>query len=329
MHGRKVLAFVLAGGEGTRLRPLTARHPKPALPFAGHRIIDFALSNLVNSGIGSIYVLAQYKPRPIVEHIECAWSPMLRPAGRFATVVLPDGNGAFLGTADAVYKNLALVERHRPDVVAVFAADHVYRMDVGQMAAFHAACGAAVTVAALPVPLSAARSFGAITAGSEGRIESFEEKPRHPPPIPARPSHAYASMGNYLFEPDTLVELLTQSHLHGEVDFGRHVLPKASRTHRVFAYDFSGNRVPGLLDCEEACYWRDVGTLDAYRSAQEDALGPRPRFNVQNALWPIHGARVHTASASPQAAHRGERREPAHSLRWMDDRLGETVAAPP
>jgi glucose-1-phosphate adenylyltransferase len=326
----EILAFVLAGGEGTRLRPLTARHPKPALPFAGRRIIDFALSNLVNSGIGAIYVLAQYKPRPIVEHIERAWSPMLRGTGRFAAVVLPDGgpDGAFLGTADAVYKNLGLVERHRPELVAVFAADHVYRMDVGQMAAFHVASGATVSVSALPVPLSIARSFGAITTASDGRIESFEEKPRHPPPMPTRPGHAYASMGNYLFDPDTLVDLLTQAHLRGESDFGRHILPRAARTHRLFAYDFSGNRLPGLLDCEEACYWRDVGTLEAYRAAQEDALGPRPRFNVENALWPIRGGGTYPAPASRPAPLRGERPVLANP-RWRTvDPLGEEVAAP-
>lgn len=290
---QRILAFVLAGGEGTRLRPLTARHPKPALPFAGRRIMDFALSNLVNSGVGAIYVLAQYRPAAILEHIERAWSPLLEEAGSFAAVVLPEGSGgAFLGTADAVYKNIQLVERHRPDLVAVFAADHVYRMDVGQMAAFHARSGAAVTVAALPVPLRQATAFGAVLAASDGRIENFEEKPERPAPIPTRPSHAYASMGNYLFDPRTLVGLLEEAHQRGESDFGRHVLPRISRIHRVFAYDFSGNRVPGLLDCEEPCYWRDVGTPDAYVAAQEDTLGPRPRFSIENAFWPIHGSRA-------------------------------------
>jgi glucose-1-phosphate adenylyltransferase len=290
---QKILAFVLAGGEGTRLRPLTARRPKPALPFAGRRIIDFALSNLVNSGVEEIYVLAQYRPAAILEHVERAWSPLLEGAGRFAAVVLPDGSdGAFLGTADAVYKNIQLVERHRPDLVAVFAADHVYRMDVGQMASFHARSGAAVTVAALPVPLRQATAFGAVLTASDGRIENFEEKPERPVPIPTQPSHAYASMGNYLFDPRTLVGLLEEAHQRGERDFGRHLLPRISRTHRVFAYDFSGNRVPGLLDCEERCYWRDVGTLDAYVAAQEDTLGPRPRFSVENVFWPIHGSRA-------------------------------------
>ena len=295
MDSRKVLAFLLAGGEGIRLRPLTARLPKPALPFAGRRIIDFALSNLVNSGVGAIYVLAQYKPRLILEHIERTWSPMLRSAGGFASVVLPnDGPDAtFRGTADAVYRNLALLERHRPDLIAVFAADHVCRMDVTQVAAFHVDSRAAVTVAALPVPLKAAKSSGGILAAADGRIIDFEAGQQGPVEfIPAQSSFAYASMDTYLFNPDALVALLTQSHERGESDFGRHVLPRASRTHRVFAYDFSVNRVRGLLDCEEACYWRDIGTLDAYLAAQEDALGPCPRFNVENAFWPIHGARA-------------------------------------
>ena len=286
----EILALLLAGGEGTRLRPLTERYPKPALPLAGRRIIDFALRNLFNSGIDAIYVLAQYKPRPLIEHVESVWSPIIAGPKSFIRVRVPEITGnAFHGTADAVYKCLDLLERHRPAAVAVFAADHIYRMDVRQMAAFHASNGASVTVAALPVPLSAARAFGAITAAPDGRIESFEEKPQSPPPMPQRPTHAFASMGIYLFEPQALVELVTGAHARGDTDFGRHILPGASKTHRVYAYDFTANRVPGLLECEEGCYWRDVGTLDAYRAAQEDLLAPRPRFRIDNALWPIHG----------------------------------------
>lgn len=286
MQGRKILALVLAGGEGIRLRPLTAGHPKPALPFAGHRIIDFALSNLVNSGIVAIYVLPQYKPRPILDHIEANWSRTLRALGGFVEVVLPAG-GAFLGTADAAYKSLALVERHQPDVVAVFAADHVYRMDVAQMAAFHAGRGAEVTVAALPVPRSTARSFGAIVAAPDGRIESFDERA----PAPSHRGDLYASTGNCLFDRGSLFRSLEQSHLLGEADFERHVLQRALRTDRAYAYDFSRNRVPGLMDWEDVCYWRDIGTLDSYLAAQEDALGPQPRFNVENGMWPVNGPR--------------------------------------
>lgn len=337
MNNPEILALLLAGGEGTRLRPLTERYPKPALPFAGRRIIDFALSNLLNSRIGAIYVLAQYKPRPLIEHVESVWAPMVRGSGSFVRVRIPEAtDNAFDGTADAVYKCLDLVERHRPRLVAVLAADHVYRMDVRQMAAFHAASAASVTVAALPVPLSSARSFGAITATPDGQIESFEEKPQSPPPMPQRPTHAFASMGIYLFEPQALAELVTGAHARGDTDFGRHVLPGASKTHRVYAYDFACNTVPGLLEGEEACYWRDVGTLDAYRAAQDDLLGPRPRLRVDNALWPIHGGPLQTTrepvapvgSAPRGRASRAQRAQCTMERAAVPPEVGKEMAWP-
>lgn len=294
MATRRILAMVLAGGVGTRLHPLTAEQAKPALPLAaGCRIVDFVLSNLVNSGICSIYVIAQYKPSSLVEHIGTTWIPAIRGPGRFVEIVRPDaraGREGFLGTADAIYKNLSLVKRHRPELVAVFAADHVYRMDVAQMAAFHRCSRAAVSVAAVPVPVEDASSFGVIAAGRDGRIEDFEEKPKRPAPIPTRPTHAYASMGNYLFDSDALSALLEEAHDRGETDFGYHVLPRAARTNRVFAYDFSSNHVPGLRPCEEPNYWRDVGTLAAYRQAREDVEGSEPRFDLANPYWPIRRA---------------------------------------
>lgn len=197
------------------------------------------------------------------------------------------------GTADAVYKNLDLVRRHGPDLVAVFGAGQVYRMDVGQMAAFHARNAAAVTVAAVRVPMNEARTFGGIVAGSDGSIKSIEDG--RGPTVPLRHAIAYASMGNYVFDPGVLVELLTQAHLQGETDLERHVLPRASRAHRAFVYDFSQSRVPGLLAWEEPGYWRDVATIDAYLAAQEDTRGLQPRFSVANAFWLIHGARPHFA----------------------------------
>ena len=212
MDPTKVLALVLAGGNGTRLHPLTAEHAKPALPFAAdYRIVDFVLSNLVNSGITSIYVLAQYKPQSLIEHIRAVWAPALRGPGRFVSVVLPGAESArapFLGTADAVHKNLHLCARHAPDLVAVFAADHVYRMDVGQMVEAHVLSKADISVAAVPVPVERASPFGIIAAQADGRIREFQEKPERPVPIPERPSHAYASMGNYLFDPGVLAALL-------------------------------------------------------------------------------------------------------------------------
>jgi len=293
MDRTKILALVLAGGSGTRLHPLTAEHAKPAIPFAGgHRIVDFVLSNLVNSEIASIYVLAQYKPQSLIEHIRAAWAPALRGPGRFVNVVLPGvdvAHGPFLGTADAVHKNLHLCAHHAPDLVAVFAADHVYRMDVGQMIEAHVQSRADISVAAVPVRVELASHFGIIAAQTDGRIREFQEKPEHPVPIPERPSHAYASMGNYLFDPGVLGALLDEAARRGETDFGRHILPRATATHRVFAYDFAGNRVPGILPHEEPNYWRDVGTIQAYRAAQRDTSGPRPKFGLANKRWPIGG----------------------------------------
>jgi glucose-1-phosphate adenylyltransferase len=289
----KIVALVLAGGEGSRLHPLTAEHAKPALPFAsGYRIIDFVLSNLVNSGITTIYVLAQYKPASLVAHIEAAWAPWFAEGRGLIKVLLPRSNtlsGQFKGTADAVYQNLDLVHAHAPDAVAVFASDHVYRMDVRQMAAFHRSRDAHATVAAVAVPLDEASSFGIISTAADGRVRSFAEKPQHPAPIPGDPGRAYASMGNYLFEPDALARVLREGRRLGETDFGRDVLPRIARTSSVYAYDLATNQVPGVQEFEERPYWRDVGTLAALAAAQQDATGQRPRFNLWNRGWPIRG----------------------------------------
>jgi glucose-1-phosphate adenylyltransferase len=287
----RVLAMVLAGGEGTRLAPLTLERSKPAVPFGGrYRIVDFALSNLINSGIYSIYLLVQYKSQSLIEHITRSWalSPIL--PDQFVTVVPPqmrEGPEWFQGTADAVYQNLNLIDYHHPDLVAVFGADHVYRMDVGQMVDFHRAANAHVTVAALPVPIAHAARFGVIDAAGGGRIRAFLEKPGEPPAIPGDPHHAYASMGNYLFDTDVLVQALKQAKESNESDFGRHLLPRLSRTHRVHAYDFTTNRVPGVRDYEEQAYWRDIGTIDSYFAANQDVLGAEPRFNLFNSHWQI------------------------------------------
>jgi len=290
---KKTVALVLAGGEGTRLYPLTAEHAKPALPFAnGYRICDFVLSNLVNSGISTIYVLAQYKPESLIHHIQTAWAPTFAESEGLIKVLLPRSNtlgGRFKGTADAVYQNFDLVQAHSPDLVAVFAADHIYRMDVQQMADFHAAKGADVTVSALTVPLEKARGFGVLKAEPDGRVAAFREKPKHPAPIPGDPRHAYASMGNYLFEPQVLERLLEEARGLGEVDFGRDLLPRICKSERVFAYDFAQNQVPGVEEFEERAYWRDVGTLSALAAAQQDTMGSRPRFHLWNGHWPIRG----------------------------------------
>ena len=289
----KIVALVLAGGEGTRLHPLTAEHAKPALPFAnGYRIVDFVLSNLVNSGIRSIYVLAQYKPESLMRHIASAWAPWFEGGEGLIKVLLPRSNtlgGSFKGTADAAYQYFDVLQAHRADAVAVFAADHVYRMDVRQMARFHGERDADATVAAVAVPIEQASAFGVIATQPDGRVLEFREKPRQPLAIPGHPAQAYASMGNYLFHPDVLSIALRDARTRGDTDFGRDVLPRLCQQARVYAYDFRQNVVPGVQEYEEPAYWRDVGTLSALAAAQQDAMGHRPRFNLWNRRWPIRG----------------------------------------
>jgi len=284
----------MAGGEGRRLHPLTAERSKPAVPFGGrYRIVDFVLSNLVNSEIQSIYLLVQYKSQSLIEHIRRSWvlSPRLR--DHFVTVVPPQmrtGSEWFQGTADAVFQNINLFERHRAELVAVFGADHIYRMDVRQMIWFHLDRNADVTVAALPVPIEQASSFGIIKTDADGRIRGFDEKPERPAGMPGDPKQAYASMGNYLFTTSVLTAELEQANRMGERDFGKHVIPRLCKTHRVFAYDFFDNRVPGVQPFEETGYWRDVGTIEAYYAAHRDLLGGEARFESFNPQWPIYSS---------------------------------------
>jgi len=291
MPRSRVVAFVMAGGNGVRLRPLTVEVPKPALPFmGGRRIIDFALSNLYNSSIRSVFVLLQYRPQSLLRHLAQNWAPAGFEAGEFIEPVLPSRTGSkhgFRGTADAVHQNLDLLDGCRPDVVAVFAADHVYRMDVRQMIGFHEGRDADVTVAAVPVPLAQASAFGVIRVDSDGRILKFQEKPREPAPMPGNPRRCLASMGNYLFRPDVLRRALAECAARGEHDFGSHVLPRLVASHRVYTYDFSSNVVPGTRAHEEPGYWRDVGTVEAYVDALRDLIGPQPQFCLDNPSWPL------------------------------------------
>jgi glucose-1-phosphate adenylyltransferase len=313
-----IVAMVLAGGEGTRLQPLTAEQPKPAVPFAnGYRLVDFVLSNLVNSRISTIYVLAQYKPEALVKHVQSAWAPWFADGEGTINTLLPRSNtlgGQFKGTADAVYQYLDILQAHSPDMVAVFAADHVYRMDVRQMVAFHRERRADVTVAAVGVPLAQASHFGVLGTAPDGRISEFREKPQRAPAMPSDPTRAYASMGNYLFDPEVLEEALLDARRRGDTDFGRDVLPKLCSSRRVYAYDFAENRVPGLQDNEEPGYWRDVGTLTALAAAQQDAMGSPPRFNLWNRRWPIRGE----FDAALLNRIRG----------WREEALAEVKAAP-
>ncbi|MDN5753449.1 MAG: glucose-1-phosphate adenylyltransferase [Nitrosospira sp.] len=287
----KIIAFVMAGGEGSRLRPLTTDRCKPAVPFGSrYRIVDFVLTNLVNSDIRSIYLLVQYKPQSLIEHIRKAWTVSTLFAEQFVTVVPPQmttERTLFGGTSDAVYQSLNLMDMHRPDLVAVFGADHIYRMDVRQMVRFHRENGADISVAALPVPLEQVSNFGIIETDPSQRITGFQEKPERASPMPNNPRCAYASMGNYLFNADFLRAALEDAHEAGATDFGHHVLPRLSLSHRVFAYDFSTNVVPDTKPYEEKGYWRDVGTLDTYFAAHLDMLGLEPRFDLFNPQWPI------------------------------------------
>jgi glucose-1-phosphate adenylyltransferase len=290
-HSDRMVAFVMAGGAGKRLRPLTAERCKPAVPFgARYRIVDFVLSNLINSGIRSIYLLVQYKSQSLIEHVRKAWTISQLLPNQFVTVVPPqqlDDNVYFRGTADAVYQSINLLRIHQPDLVAVFGADHIYRMDVRQMVRIHRESRADVSVAALPVPIAETASFGILEVDGDNRIRGFEEKPAHGKAMPSDPGRAFASMGNYIFSAQVLMDVLEEAHERGGMDFGHDVLPRLLDTHRLYAYNFIDNHIPGINPYEEAGYWRDVGTLDAYYEAHRDVLGMEPKFDAFNPQWPI------------------------------------------
>ena len=291
MRKQSIIAFIMAGGQGSRLLPLTSQRSKPAVPFgARYRIVDFVLSNFVNSEIYTIYMLVQYRSQSLIEHIRKAWrlSPLL--PNQFITVVPPQmnkGDGWFQGTADAVLQNVNLIEDHDPDLVAVFGADHIYRMDIRQMVDFHNARDADVTVSALPVPVASAQQFGVIVADADGRIREFQEKPAAPVAMPGNPRYAYASMGNYIFKAEVLKSALLDARNRGGADFGHDVLPRLLRSHKLYAYNFDDNDVPGMKPYEERGYWRDVGSIDAYMEAHADVMGLKPRLDVFNTEWPI------------------------------------------
>jgi len=289
---QRVLAIIMAGGKGERLMPLTEFRSKPAVPFAGkYRIIDFVLSNFVNSGIMANYVLVQYRSQSLIEHLRRAWRIGGRIKDNFITVVPPQMKTQrtwYEGTADAVLQNLNLILDFSPDLLAVFGADHIYRMDINQMIDYHLARNADVTVAALPVPVHAAKGFGIIEADADHRIVGFQEKPNRPRPMPGDPERAYSSMGNYIFTTDTLLEALGgDSARPGSHDFGRDILPRLIRSRRVLAYNFLDNDVPAVQPYEERGYWRDVGTIETYWQAHMDLLGQCPLFDLRNSEWPI------------------------------------------
>jgi glucose-1-phosphate adenylyltransferase len=298
---RNVLAFVMAGGEGSRLHPLTANRCKPAVPFNGkHRIVDFVLSNLVNSEIYSTYLLVQYKSQSLIEHVRQSWTMARFIPSHFITVVPPQmrhGPAWFQGTADAVYQNIHLIESFQPDIVAVFGADHVYRMDVRQMIDFHVRTGAHASVATIPIPTADCNQFGIVEIDDSHRIVDFKEKPLAAHPMPGSRTHALASMGNYIFNTDVLLSQLRRMHDNGDSDFGKHILPRMVKTHKLVAYDFATNEIPGTEPYEEHAYWRDVGSIDAYFQAHFDTLGAQPRFRMTNRRWPIYASPDQAESA--------------------------------
>ncbi len=288
----RTLAMVLAGGEGKRLVPLTADRAKPAVPFGGHyRLIDFVLSNLVNGGERQIVVLTQYKSHSLDRHISQAWRLSTMLGDYVATVPAQMRRGPrwFAGSADAIFQNLNLVYDQRPDHILVFGADHIYRMDPRQMVADHIATGAGVTVAAIRSPIEESGSFGVIEADEHRTIKAFREKPSDPAGLPDSPKEILASMGNYVFSTDALVQAVTLDAADdaSDHDVGGDIIPRMVAEGLARVYDFAANEVPGASDRDRG-YWRDVGTLDAYYSANMDLISVHPVFNLYNSSWPIY-----------------------------------------
>ncbi len=294
MGSPRVMAIVLAGGEGKRLMPLTADRAKPAVPFGGtYRLVDFAISNLVNAGYLRIVVLTQYKSHSLDRHISQAWRMSTMLGNYIAPVPAQQrvGKRWYLGSADAIFQSLNLVRDERPDVIVVVGADHVYRMDFAQMVQQHLETGASATVAAIRQPRSLADQFGVIDVNPEEprHIERFLEKPADPPGLPDSPDEVLASMGNYVFDAKALVDAVTQDYeLEGSKhDMGGDIVPYFVERGEAAVYDFKDNDVPGATERDRG-YWRDVGTLDAYFEAQMDLVSIHPIFNLYNNEWPLY-----------------------------------------
>jgi glucose-1-phosphate adenylyltransferase len=288
----RVLAFVLAGGKGTRLYPLTKERAKPAVPFGGkYRIVDFVLSNLINSGIYSTYVLLQFKSQSLLQHLRDGWQFAGLLKSQFIIPVPAQMRTAetwYQGTADAIYQNINLIEQADPNAIVIFGADHVYRMNIREMIEFHERKRAAVTVAAIPVAKKLAGEFGVIETAPDGSIVAFHEKNPDAPALPADPERVYASMGNYVFSTRTLLQELHNdaANEHSTHDFGRDILPSLIGRAPMFAYDFQTNTIPGEPVGAPA-YWRDVGNIDAYYEANMDIRAVNPELNLYNREWPL------------------------------------------
>jgi glucose-1-phosphate adenylyltransferase len=289
----RVLGIVLAGGKGTRLYPLTKERAKPAVPFGGkYRIVDFVLSNFINSGIYSVYVLTQFRSQSLLQHLSEGWQfgGMLK--NQFIIPVPAQMRSAgetwYQGTADAIYQNINLIEQADPHVVAIFGADHIYRMNIAGMVEFHEHRNATATVAAIPVDRKFSSEFGVIETHANGKIAAFHEKRVDAPTIPGNPECVFASMGNYVFSTRTLLRALHDDAAdpNSSHDFGRDILPLLVQNSEVYAYDFAENKIPGE-PAENSAYWRDVGTIDAYYEANMDLRAVSPALNLYNRQWPL------------------------------------------
>ncbi len=292
----RVLAFVLAGGKGTRLYPLTKERAKPAVPFGGrYRIVDFVLSNLVNSGIYSTYVLIQFKSQSLLQHLRDGWEVTGLLKEHFiipvpAQMRSPEENW-YRGTADAIYQNINLIEQADPHYVVIFGADHIYRMNIREMLEFHMHKRSQATIASIPVPKDQAAEFGVLETAPDGSIVGFHEKNPGAPTMPEDQTRVYASMGNYVFSTNLLLrELYADAQRSGSShDFGRDILPSLVGRAPMFAYDFQTNRIPGDPQLQQP-YWRDVGTIDAYYDANMDLRAVTPALNLYNRQWPLRTA---------------------------------------
>lgn len=284
---REVLTFVLAGGKGERLNPLTRDRAKPAVPFGGiYRIIDFTLSNCVNSGLRRVFVLIQYKSFSLQKHLLAGWDIVSSQLGEFIDVIPPQQRISadwYKGTADAIYQNIYAIHDHDPKMVLILAGDHVYKMDYQKMIARHEEMGADLTVACVEAPKESSVSLGVIEADKKGFVTGFQEKPQTPKTIPGSPSKIYASMGIYLFNQDMLVKELEADakNVASEHDFGKNIIPQMIKNKKkVCYYNFVNEK-------EEPKYWRDIGTRDAYYQANMDLVGPNPEFNLYDKSWPV------------------------------------------
>lgn len=316
----RVLAFVLAGGKGTRLFPLTKERAKPAVPFGGrYRIIDFVLSNLINSGIYSTYVLIQFRSQSLLQHLSEGWATGGLLKEHFIIPVpaqmRSDKEQWFRGTADALYQNINLIEQANPEYIAVFGADHIYRMNIREMIEFHVNTGAKATVAAIPVDRRYASEFGVIEAERDGRIIGFHEKNPDAPSIPGDPNLVYASMGNYIFSAETLLdELKTDAANPDSIhDFGRNILPSMVNRSELYAYNFQTNRIPGDPD-DQTPYWRDVGTIESYYDASMDLRAVSPALNLYNRQWTLRTAGYSDAPAKFIFDEQGRRGQAIDSI---------------